>query len=185
MSSRNLTSVLSSLPETNQCKAVIAYLRELLTSGKWGEAEAIFEKVSVITGHPELKAEAASICLLIFLRRQNLPAALALYQYICSLDMSIEMLCHRADALFHLAGSLLPEQPSRLFGLWRQISTLELPLHAQRISAHIGLLLLKQFLKNSDTANATLILHQIQVSFSRSACHAAVTEAQKIFQQAF
>lgn len=82
MSSPNLASILSSLPETNQCKAIITYLHELLTSGKWGEADAIGEKVSAITDHPALKAEAASICLLIFLRRQNLPAALDRYHYI-------------------------------------------------------------------------------------------------------
>ena len=184
MSSPNLASILSSLPETNQCKAIITYLHELLTSGEWGEADAIWEKVSAIAGHAVLKAEAASTCLLISLRRQNLPAALGLYHYICRLDMSHEVLRCRADALLHLAGSLLPEQPSRLFGLWQQMSGLELPPHAQRLSAHIGLLLLKQFLKNSDTANAAHTLHQLRASLSRTEFQAAVTEAQKTFQQA-
>lgn len=184
MSSPNLASILSSLPETNQCKAIITYLHELLTSGKWGEADAIGEKVSAITDHPALKAEAASICLLIFLRRQNLPAALDRYHYIYGLGMSFEVLCHQANALFHLAGYLLPDQPSKLSGLWQQMSKLELPPHAQRLSAQIGVMLLKQFLKNSDKTNAVSILHQLQASFDMTVCQAAVTEAQEIFKQA-
>lgn len=184
MSNASLASILSSLPESSQHKAITAYLHELLTSARWEEADAVWQKMSAVRGHTALKADAAGICLLICLRRRNLPAALGLYQYICGLAANSATLRCRADALFHLAGSLLPGQPSKLLTLWRQARKRELPPHAQKLFAHIGLLLLRQFLKNSDAANAAYTLRHLRAAFSGTKCHAAVAEAQKIFQRA-
>lgn len=170
MSNQDLGKVLSQLPEYFQERTVISILNMMLSTGELDMANKLIEAISHILVRETFKAEAISIGVTVAVRSRNYQLASTRYDSIHSMNRTEEIINYIADALFHLSDLLLPDEPSKLAGLWHEAIAESLPFHAQTIFAQLGLMLYRQFYKNSDCEAANQIARSMKIHLNPEFC---------------
>lgn len=146
------------LPESCLERAITDCLYSLNVSGNLELVEMVVASLlNKIKGHETLKAEAAAISVQVAVKSRNIPLAVRRFEKITEIGESAAIINFKADALEHLAAGLLPDNPTSLMRLWDEFLSYKLPVHAQHILAHIGIMLVRQFLRNQDKNDANVI----------------------------
>ncbi len=175
-------SLMFSLPEDIQDKALINYLYELGETGALSQAGEIFENLFQLPGHDTAKALATWHLMGCQIRRGDLRSAQKFFTYLERLEQSSDVLTIRAKALFNLVDALLATQPSAAYAPWEALAKRRLPVHAQWICARAGLLLFRQYCKNADLERASMVYRALQ-AFDSPMCRKILVEAKRHFQK--
>lgn len=168
MSKSSLMPIISMIPELYLEKAIKDCLYSLVVSGNLEFADSIVSQLlNMIEGHETLKAEVAVIGVQLAVRAQNIPLAVRRFEEINWIEDSTAIINFKTDALLNLAAGLLPDNPTKLMRLWENC-LMNCARHKQRILVQIGLMLVRQFIKNQDNHDAKAVCKILRKHFDIS-----------------
>lgn len=180
-----LASLLLCLPEDIQREAVLEYLRRLCHDGDSSRLPAVLRHIRRLDGFFPLKLDAVRLFLLHQLRQGKSGRAVAVYRCLAALEARNDPRgSRRADALWHMGRSLLPQAATPVRRLWCSLPCRELSPHAQYLYARAGALLLEALCRNADGDGAGEVLHRLR-ALRHPACHDILTAAEARFRKDF
>lgn len=170
MSISDLLAILEMIPEKSLVNMILEYMQGQFFRGYLSEAEAF---ASYIIEHPtntDLTAGALAIGVKTALRERKIPLALERYEMLLNMPSTFQVQTSRADALFQLAVSLIPDKMTVIVSLWKQSLEPDMPHSVQRVFADAGILLVKQFRRNRDMESAEVLESEMNHAFADDIC---------------